>query len=149
MTDRWHYTIIRTIKDGHIKILPDIRSSSPWKKQSPSLNKLEFSLSYIVLCVWLKCIFPISLPSILGKEHGLYLNKLESFLSKHSLMVALGKERALHLNKLESPSSKDALCPVWLKLAWWSWRRKFWNFVNVFSLFHYYSPPWKGAWPFI
>ena len=46
----------------------------------------------------------------------------------------------LHLNKLESPSSKDALCQVWLKLAQWFWRRGFFNFVNVFSLFLYNLP---------
>ena len=45
----------------------------------------------------------------------------------------------LHLNKLESPSPKDALCQVWLKLAQRFWRR-FFNFDNVFSLFHNYLP---------
>ena len=44
------------------------------------------------------------------------------------------------LNKLESPSPKDALCQVWLILAQWFWRRRFFNFVNVFSLFRYYLP---------
>ena len=29
---------------------------------------------------------------------------------------------------------------VWLKLAQWFWRRRFLNFVNVFSLFRYYLP---------
>ena len=42
------------------------------------------------------------------------------------------------LNKLEFPSPKDALCQIWLKLAQWFWRRRFLNFVNIFSLFHYY-----------
>ena len=53
-----------------------------------------------------------------------------------------------NLNKLESPSPKDALCQVWLKLAQWSWRRRFFNFVNVFSLFRNYLPLVKGG-PFI
>ena len=44
----------------------------------------------------------------------------------------------LHLNKLQSPSPKDALCQVWLKLAKWFWRRRFFNFVNVCSLFRNY-----------
>ena len=48
---------------------------------------------------------------------------------------------ALHLNKLESPSPEDTLCQVWLKLAGWFWRRRFLNFVNVFSLFPYNPPP--------
>ena len=46
--------------------------------------------------------------------------------------------------KIESPSPKDALCQVWLKLAQWFWRRGFFNFVNVFSLFHNYLPLEKG-----
>ena len=44
----------------------------------------------------------------------------------------------LHLNKLQSPSPEDALFQVWLKLAKWFWRRRFFNFVNVFSLFRNY-----------
>ena len=44
----------------------------------------------------------------------------------------LEKGRAFHLNKLESSSPKDALCQVWLKLAQWFWRKRFFNFINVF-----------------
>ena len=50
----------------------------------------------------------------------------------------------LHLSKLKSPSSKDAFCQVWLKLAQWFWRRRFVNFVKVFSLFRNYFPLEKG-----
>ena len=49
-----------------------------------------------------------------------------------------------HLKTLESPSPKDALCQDWLKLAQWLWRRRFFNFVNVFSLFRNYLPLEKG-----
>ena len=52
---------------------------------------------------------------------------------------------ALNLNKLESSSPKDALCQVWLKLVQWFWRRRFFNFVNVFSLFRNYFPLEKGG----
>ena len=55
------------------------------------------------------------------------------------------KRGALHFNKIESPSPKDALCQVWLKLAKWFWRRRFLNFVNVFSLFRNYLPLGKGG----
>ena len=51
--------------------------------------------------------------------------------------------RALHLNKIESPSPKDALFQVWLKLAEWFLRR-FFNFLNIFALFHNYPPIEKG-----
>ena len=47
---------------------------------------------------------------------------------------------ALHLNKVEFPSPKDALCQVWLTLAHWFLRRRFSNFVNLFSLFRFYLP---------
>ena len=59
--------------------------------------------------------------------------------------LPLEKGGALHLNKLISPSPKDALFKVWLKLAQWFWRRRFLNFVNVFSLFRNYLPLEKGG----
>ena len=42
--------------------------------------------------------------------------------------LPLEKGRTLHLYKLESPSPKGALCLVWLKLARWLWRRRFFKF---------------------
>ena len=54
----------------------------------------------------------------------------------------------LHLIKLESHSTKNALCQVWLKSAQWFWRKGFFNFVNVFSLYGNYLP-WKRVRPFI
>ena len=51
---------------------------------------------------------------------------------------------ALYLNQLESPSSKDALCQVWFKQAQ-RFLRRFFNFVNVFSLFRNYLPLEKGV----
>ena len=64
--------------------------------------------------------------------------KFLNFVNVFSLFrnyLPLGKGRALHLNKLESPSPNNALCQIWLKLAQWFWRRRFLNFINVFSLF--------------
>ena len=58
--------------------------------------------------------------------------------------LLLEKGRGLHLIKLESPLPKDGLCQVWLKLAQWFWRRKFFIFINVFSLFPNYLPLEKG-----
>ena len=58
--------------------------------------------------------------------------------------LPLEKSRALHFNKIESPSPKDDLCQVWLKLAQWFCRR-FFNFVNVFSLLRNYFPLEKGG----
>ena len=49
------------------------------------------------------------------------------------------------LYKLEFPSPKDVLCQVWLKLGHCSWRRRYFNFVNVFLLFCYYLPLEKGG----
>ena len=54
--------------------------------------------------------------------------------------LPLEKGGALHLNKLESPSPKDALCHVWVELAQWVLRRRFFNFVDVFLLFPNYLP---------
>ena len=51
----------------------------------------------------------------------------------------------LYLNKLESHSPKDALCQVWFKQAQRFLRRRFLNFVNMFSLFRNYLPLEKGV----
>ena len=36
--------------------------------------------------------------------------------------------------------TKDALCQVWLKLAQWFWRKRFLNFISVFSHIRNYLP---------
>ena len=59
--------------------------------------------------------------------------------------LSLEEGRALHLNKLKIPSTKDDLCQVWLKLAMCFLRRRFFNFVNVFWLFHNYLPLEEGG----
>ena len=41
------------------------------------------------------------------------------------------------------PLPKDALCQVCFKIAQWFWRRGFFNFVNVFSVFRNYLPSKK------
>ena len=100
------------------------------------LNKLESPLPKDALCqVWLK------LTQCLWRRR--FLNVVNVF-SLFRYYLPLEKSRALHLNKLESPSPKDALCKVWLKLAQWFWRRRFFNFFNVFSLFCNYLPLEKG-----
>ena len=66
-------------------------------------------------------------------------------ISRFRNYLPFEKGMAIHLNKLISPSNKDALCQVWLKLAQWFWRRRFFNFVNVFSLFRNYLPLGKDG----
>ena len=73
-----------------------------------------------------------------------FVNVFQLFLN----YILLEKGGPLHLNKLESPSPKDALYQDWLKLAQQFCRRRFLNFVNVYSLFRNYLP-WKRAGPFI
>ena len=79
-------------------------------------------------------------PVVLKK---IFLNFVNVF-SLFRNYLRLEKGGALHLNKLESPSPKDAFCQVWLQLAQWIWRRRFVNFVNVFSPFRNYFPVEKG-----
>ena len=100
----------------------------------------------------------------LEKGEALHLNKVESPLPKDGLCevwfilaqwfwrrrifkfrqflgglfcnyLPLDKGGALQLNKLESPSPKDALCEVWLKLAQWFWRRRFFKFRQFIFAF--------------
>ena len=73
-----------------------------------------------------------------------FLNFVNVIMLFHNYLP-LEKGWTLHLNKLESSSPKDTLCQIWLKLAQWFWRRRFFNFVNVFSLFRKYLPLEKGG----
>ena len=63
--------------------------------------------------------------------HLLYINSTISFqghaftIKRKSLVF---KAMHLLLTKLQSPSPKDALCQVWLKLAQWLWRRRYFKF---------------------
>ena len=96
------------------------------------MNKLEFpSPNNALYQVWLKL------------AQWFWIRRFFNFFKVFSLFrnyLPLEKGGGLNLNKLESPSPEDALCQVWLKLAQWFWRRKFFNFVNVFSQFIYYLP---------
>ena len=62
-----------------------------------------------------------------------------------SLLSPLEKGGALHLNKLEYSLPKEGLCQDMSKLAKWFWRRRFLNFVNIFSLFRYHLQLEKGG----
>ena len=61
------------------------------------------------------------------------------------MYIPFGEDVAIHLNIFNSASPKDASCLVWLKLAWWFWRKRFLNFVNAFLLFCYHLPLEKGV----
>ena len=101
------------------------------------LKKLESPSSKNDLCqIWLKL------------AQWFWRGRFFNFVIVFSLFpnyLPLEKGGAVHLNKLESHSPKDALCQVWLKLAQWFWRRRFFNFVIVFSLFRNYLPLEKGG----
>ena len=57
---------------------------------------------------------------------------------RYSQLSPLGKGRGHSIEQ-------DVLCQVWLKLAQWFWRRRFFNFVKVFSLFRNNLPLKKGG----
>ena len=97
----------------------------------------------------------ISINSIKQEAHGPHHSPVKQFksLNKYDYIITLIKRRkkklyekllVLHLKKLEYPSPKDALCQVLIKLAQCLWRRGFFNFLNVFSLFQNYLPFEKG-----
>ena len=76
-------------------------------------------------------------------ENKILINFVNVFLLFH-YYLPLKKGGALLLNKLESSSAKYPLHQVWLKLAQGFWRRRFFNIINVFSLFRNYFPLEKG-----
>ena len=69
-------------------------------------------------------------------------------ISAISYYLPLEKGVALHLNEFDFPSHRDPLCPVCLKFSQWFPRERFFNFVNVFSLFCFYLPLGR-VWLFI
>ena len=80
---------------------------------------------------------------VLKKRFSKFINVFSLFRN----YMLLEKGGALHLNKFESPSPNDALCQVWLKLAQWFWRRRFFKFVNLVSQFRNYLPFGNGQSP--
>mgnify|MGYP003683931793 CR=1 FL=1 len=91
--------------------------------------------------IWLNLY--ILLPRMLCNKFGWNLRTNVFLLFRNYL--PLEKGRALHLSKLEFPSVKDDFCQVWLILAQWICRRRFFKFVNVFLLFHNYLSLEKGG----
>ena len=101
------------------------------------MNKLESPSPKDALCqVWLKL------------AQWFWRRRLLIFINVFSLFrnyLPLEKGGALLLKKLESPSPKDALCQDLLKFGSVVLEKKFFfNFINVFSLFHNYLPLEKG-----
>ena len=106
-----------------------------WEKKKPNhenwmvlhLNKLEFPSSKIQMH---SAIFGWNWPSGSGADDfsisALYFRYLANY-SPWTRSVPI-----IYLNRLEFSSPKHALCQVWLKLAQWFRRRRFFNFVNVF-----------------
>jgi hypothetical protein len=93
----------------------------------PYLNKLEFPLPKDNLYqVWfnLACWF---------WRRGFKKNVQCIFTL--SLLSPLGAGYPLSLNKCKPSSPKDDLCQVWLKLAWWFWRKRFLNDLTPFLHF--------------
>jgi hypothetical protein len=96
------------------------------------LNKLESPPPKDDLCqVWLK------LAQWFWRRR--FLNDPNQFLHFCNYLP-FEEDLALYLNKLEFTSHKDNVYQVWLNLASWFWRRRFFKNFNVFLLFCYYLP---------
>ena len=71
--------------------------------------------------------------------------KILSMYFSYLVIISLGKGHGPSFTKLASPSSMNTLFHVWLTLAYWFLRRRFLNFINVFSLFAYCIPLEKSV----
>ena len=116
-------------KDHFLKTFHHFVIISPWKRTGP------FIWTDLVLNMHVCFVrnFVEIGPVVLEKK----INVFSLFCN----YLPLEKGRALHL----SSSPKNALCQVWLKLAKWFWRRRFFKAVNLFLLFPNYLPFGKGV----
>jgi hypothetical protein len=91
------------------------------------------SLHPRVICVKCKWIWPAGS----GEE---FFFKLFSVFLLFRYYLPLEKGYPLRFYKFEFPLPKDDVCQVYLKLAQWFWRRKFWNDPTQFLHFCDYLP---------
>jgi hypothetical protein len=133
-----------------------------WLKLVCWFWKRRFFFLYIHMWIWFSLLWPLPTP----RDHD--FNKLESTLYQKAFMyiwallalwfwrrrylndptpflhfcdyLPFEEDLALNLNNLEFPWPKDNLYQVWLKLAFWLWRKRFLKIFSVFSLFPYYLP---------
>jgi hypothetical protein len=107
-----------------------------WKLQSGNAESLHFK--------WIPPLFKTILNSLLS---SFYIRELSCINMTYSGSTVLEKtptpflnfcnylpfeeDLALYLNNLEFPLPKDNLYHVWLKLARWFWRRRFFFNINI------------------
>ena len=107
----YHYIITLMMREKETFTFWELNGSSILH-----LNKFKFpSPKDTLFHVWLKLV------------QWYRRKRIKSFVNVFSLSrnyLPLKKGVTLHLSKLQSSSTKDALCQVWLKLAWWLWRRR-------------------------
>ena len=119
-------------------------------------KKEAFSESFLIVLIWNLLREKVQIKNKRPMGHIAHLRKQFKSINTIDYIITLIKRRkktllslwelnGSSLNKIESHSPKHALCQVWLKFVQWFWRRRFFNFVNVFSLFRYYVPLEKGG----
>ena len=92
---------------------------------------ISFEKREVLILTYLKDFYPI-MPCVVDIDPVVLKEKVQNFVYLFSLFRnyrLLEKIMALHLDKLDFPSTKNALCRVRC-----FWRRRFLDFVNVFSL---------------
>ena len=109
---------------------------SPWKRSGPSIWTNLNPLHPRMLCAK----FGWNWPSGSRGEDFKFLSKNLSIFPYYLPLENSGALACTNLSPL--------LCQLWLKLAQWFWRNRFFKFVMYFPYFLIISP-WKGAWPFI
>ena len=119
-----------------------------WKTPLLSLRELNVSSFQQTWILFTQGCFVPSLVEI-GQVVLERMFKFRQCIFAISQLSPLVKGRVPSLNKFESPSSEDAFCQVWLKLAQWFWRRRFFLILSMYFRYFIIISPWKRAGFFI
>ena len=111
-----------------------------YENEVPHSNKLQSPSPKDALCqIWLNW------PSSSGGEDF----KISSMYLCYFVNISPWKRLGPSFEHTSIPFTQDALCQVWLKLAQWFWRKRFFLILSMYFRYLVIISPWKRVGPFI